>query len=305
MKLPNIIHVGYSKAMSSWLQSVFKKNKNIYYVKKSNYFIPYFNNYEKGIEYYQKYFRGADKFKLILESDEHLLMPGVLTSVGVNITNVDLVTKTMKRIRETLGDVKVLIVIRNQVDMMISKFVQYVRDGGKLTVDTFLDQIIYKNDNYLKYCDYRYSEVINILWELFDRNSVYIIILEEFKKNRDKVLDEISDFMGTELETQNLKGKMVNVSPSYFCLRVEMALNNLLVKKKRTLHERTKTRIPFILWYCCYKALELVDGFVVKQKYRERLFGQAHEAKILKIFLEDNKKLELLLKKDLSNMGYF
>lgn len=305
MKLPNVIHVGYSKAMSAWLQRLFNENQEIFYVRKTNYFIPYFDNYQKGIEYYQKYFFEADKYKVVLESDEHLLMPGLHRGIWINTTNLDLVTKTMTRIQETLSEVKVILVIRNQVDMIISKYVQYVRGGGKLSVDSFLDEILYKGNNYLKYCDYRYSEVIQILWKIFTKNNVYIIILEEFKRNQEKVLNEISDFIGTKIRVRKENRKKVNVSPSYYCLRLEMILNKLFVKKKRTINQREITRIPLRLWAYSHRFLELIDAFVFKQKRREKFIGPFHEAKIQKIFHEDNKKLELLLRRDLRSMGYY
>lgn len=305
MKLPNVIHIGYSKAMSTWLQKLFNENPEIFYVMKTNYFIPYFDNYKKGIEYYQKYFLKADKYKTVLESDEHLLMPGLHTGIWVNTTNLDLVTKTMTRIKETLDEVKIILVIRNQVDMIISKYVQYIRGGGKLSVDSFLNEILYKDNNYLKYCDYRYSEVIQILWKNFIKNNVYIIILEEFKRNQEKVLNEISDFIGTKIRVRKEHRKKVNVSPSYYCLRLEMILNKLFVKKKRTINQKAITRIPHRLWIYGHKFLELTDAFVFKQKQRKKFIGPVHEAKIRKIFHEDNKKLELLLRRDLRGMGYY
>lgn len=291
--------------MSTWLQRLFNENEDIFYVRKTNYFIPYFDNYEKGIGYYQKYFLESDKYKVVLESDEHLLMPGMHSGIWINITNLDLIAKTMGRIKNTLPGVKIIVVIRNQVDIIISKYVQFVRRGGKLPVDAFLEEILYRDSNYLKFCDYRYSEVIRILWDLFGRDKVYIIILEEFRKAAQKIMNEMTEFIGVDISIKKQHRKKVNVSPSYYCLELEMLLNKLLVKRKRTHNKKAITRIHYRIWIYSYKILEFFDALVFKQKRRDKIIGPEHEARIQRLFSEDNRKLELLLNKNLQNMGYF
>jgi hypothetical protein len=304
MRLPDVIHVGYSKAMSTWLQRLFREDGNIFYLRKSNFFIPYFDNYEKGIQHYQKYFVGSEKYRVVLESDEHLLMPGFHSTILINITNLDLITKTMGRIKNTLPGVKILVAIRNQVDMIISKYVQFVRRGGKLTVDAFLEEVLYRDSNYLKYCDYRYSEVIRILWDLFGEDKVYVLILEEFRKNAREILNEMSQFMGVNVTVKKQQEKRVNVSPSYYCLALQRQLNKVLVKRRRTPHTQAVTRVPFRIWIYTYNFLEFYDSILFKKKHRDKIIGPMHRSKIERLFSEDNKKLESLLDKSLQDMGY-
>jgi hypothetical protein len=305
MKLPDIVHVGYSKAMSTWLQKLFKDNDDIYYVRKTNFFIPYHNNYQKGIEYYEKHFIGSGKYQVVLESDEHLLMPGVHKGFWINTTNLRLIEKTMHRIKSTLPSVRIIVIIRNQVDMITSKYVQFVRRGGKISVNRFLDEIVFKNNNYLRYCDYRFSEVVQLLWSIFGKENVLIVILEEFRSTPDKIMWEISQFLGTDLLRGFKTKNKANVSPSFCCLKLEMMLNKMFVKQKRTHLCPATTRIPHKAWLRGYKLVETLDNKIIKNKGRDKILGIRNENRIRSIFSSDNKKFEKLLGRPLRSMGYF
>lgn len=303
--LPNVIHIGYSKSMSSWFQNYFSNHPDVFLIRKTRFFFPSYDLYSKGTGYYEQFFRDAEGYPVIMESDEHLVLPGVHESVLVNITNLPLIEETLNRIKNTVPNVKIIVIIRNQVDVLISRYTEYIRGGGNLDVDDFLDQLVY-NSSYKKYMDYRYNHVLELLHSIFKKENVHLIMLEDFKDDPVKVFESLSSFLGVQVrEREKNDRKGVYVSPSYYGVTAQKIWNKMMVTRKKTNTEMAQTRIPANLWEFIRKVIEKIDRTIIKNKQKRKIIGNENINKIQQLFARDNYELGEMIERDMEKLGYF
>lgn len=305
--LPNTLHIGYSKSASTWLQGILKKNKDIFYVYKTYYFFPLDSDvYKKGLDHYSEFFKDAQDEKIIIESQEHIILPEIHPELKCASTNLTAVEENLLRIKKDLPDIKIIVVIRNQIDMLLSRYTQYILQGGKLKASAFLKKLVFDNNAYEQYVDYRYSKVMDLLHNIFSKDRVLILFQEELRANPQDFLSSLSEFLGVPLTIPpSTTKKKSNPAPSLKGTHLLRRVNKLLVKEIETIEQRTQTRGPYFLWYFITRAVRLLDHLLVKKKQKKKLFSPQEYSGIRKIYAEDNKELIARFKeKNLAKHGY-
>lgn len=296
--IPLVIHVGYSKCMSTWLQELFQEHPDIGYAFKTNYFQLYDSNFDRSSQWYISQFsrQGA----IYLESDEHLLLPEIDNDLWVNKSNIGKIDEVLTRIGSVVEKPKLLFVYRSQVDMILSRYIQYVRSGGKLSSTGFLEKV-FKNGNYREFCDYRFGKLHEVMAKKFGRDSIFSINMDVYKNNSALVLADLSSFLGVCIEDKQLPSSKVNVSPSYLAIKLQLMLNRFMVTRKKTHNNRAKTRFGYLVWKGAMKLVEKVDSIVVKDKQRYKIFTKKDINEIQSEFVADNQVLESMTGVNLSS----
>lgn len=179
------IHIGYPKTASSWLYKKFLKSiKNIkVYDRKiihQCFMDPGAFNFDAEIV--KKSF-DKNNVKDIWLSDDILL--GRLRLGGAK----GFITKELaNRLYIVFPDAKIVIFIRNQIDILASAYLQYVKSGGNYSIKKFLypEKYLAKDANKLVILgiDYfMYDSVIEYYYNLFGKENVYIFLYEDFAED--------------------------------------------------------------------------------------------------------------------------
>ena len=201
---PNFMVLGASKSATTTLYDVLKKHNDIYTPSfKEPHFFNIDENYNKGLEWYQKtYYKNVGKKKLIFD-----FTPTYLYS-----------SSCAKRIFDSLGsEVKFIIILRNPVDRAYSQYLHSRRDGHESS--DFMSSInnesarinaARKNNDILS--EFRYSYISQGLYynmlrsylEYFKLDNFLIINFEEeIVGDIEKTVKKLSDFLDIDLSTLN------------------------------------------------------------------------------------------------------
>jgi hypothetical protein len=208
------------------------------------------------------------------------------------------------RLKAVFPDAKIVIGIRNQRDYIESNYKQYVILGGKLSYRKFLSDSYAFNYGLLPKLNY--EKLISYYFNIFGKENVHVYLLEEFKQDLTAGLNGIMQFMGID-PMDSFKTDKVNAGMS-------------------------KAANAFIRWMNCILASDFNEQYhnwmnhriSMKEKFRwkvVRILKKAESANLLKLnkkltdaktnqrfnnmFRDSNKKLSLLLNKDLSKLGYY
>ncbi len=306
LQLPNYLHIGFSKAASTWFQNYLRKEKDIFLVYKTYYFFPFTSiNYEKGIQWYAEQLTGASGREIAIESREHIILPYIhpeLECACINLKGVELISG---RIKENLPDIKIVVIIRNQVDTLLSRYTQYILQGGKLDASTFFEKLAFASDCWLSYVDYRYSKIINILYEVFGKGNVLVLFQEELKSNRELFFDDLSRFFKRDFSPSSREaGNSANAAPSYWGGQLIRSLNKAYVRYIETRESKTRSRGPYTPWLAAMKLIRTADNALIGNKRKNKLITKDELERIHRIYSPDNKELAKLFNKPVAEYGY-
>jgi hypothetical protein len=182
--------VGAQKCGSTSLHDILSEHPqaNMAKIKEINFFI-YKNKYNKGLEYYSSYFEQPDASHRVTGESS----PGYICTPGVH-----------KLIHQNLGDIKIVIILRDPIKRAFSQYWHNRRDFNESMseseiVDAYLEAKYFpKRKGYFSRGVY-FSDVKKYI-ELFGENNVHIIILEHLIKNETSGLHQLYDFLGIDKE---------------------------------------------------------------------------------------------------------
>lgn len=253
----------------------------------------------EGIEYFNQ-----DKDKLI-KSINSLLDKNKLNLFSnerfssVLFAHPDRAQKA-QNIKQIFPNAKILIVIRNQIDIIKSQYRDHPFDprcltlGKPVSIEEWIDiNISMKNINFFK--SIKYSEIINYYIYLFGESNVKVVLFEDLINDLEYFSKEISLFLGIDSnETFSLlNGKKENIG-------VPLSLN-----KYRQFKRRISTFIPKKLKQNI--AVRKIDNILFsKLKYGKKqkiCINNDYKNKIYEYYYFDNLKL-IELGIDIKNKGY-
>ena len=305
---PYFIHIGFSKCASTFLQSYFKKNDQIYYIEKSHYFSSLYDVYNKGAVYYHSLFRNSKENDIKLESDEHIILPDYHPILKSHGTTLNSVNDVLSRIKKDIPYARIILVIRNQYDLIISRYAQYIVGGGKLSFDQFVEEILYCSTDGKNYYENYYYIIINKLYKLFGNKSVLVVLQEKLKENPDIVMRQIVNFLGFNSDViikKTIKNKRKGLS--LLGLKILRFFNSFIVLTNKTINKPTKTIIPRIIYKnLLVRGIRLIDYFLPEKltKSKIQLLDKNTIRKLENLFKEDNAKLNELFKINIKTLGY-
>jgi len=144
---------------------------------------------------YQKYVQDLKPKRVTIISNERF--------VSVNFSHNDIGAKA-KRLSNLFPEARIIIVIRNQIDLLISQYRDHPFDprcfsiGKSKNIDDWISIAL---DNELKIIEsLNYYKVIQLYEDLFPKNNVGVFLFEDLVYKTDVFASKLSSFMGISLE---------------------------------------------------------------------------------------------------------
>lgn len=224
-----LIHIGYPKSGTTWFQ------KNFYPYVRNARFIPRKEIQDHIIKPYAldfdpdsaiQYFHPGDGSRILI--CEELL----LASVRSGGFNGFVIKEIGHRLKSTFPEGKIIIFVRNQIDLIASAYGQYIKDGGRSGIDQYLyhtNAKFYVNFSRFSFQYLEYDRVLDFYRKLFGDN-VFVFTFEKFVRNKTGFLDDFCKTFNLEIDIDKLdfseKNRRLN-TPSYLKWR-----NRLRIPRK-------------------------------------------------------------------------
>jgi len=302
---PQVLHIGFSKCASTYLRALFRAQPTIHMVFKSGFFTPFLSK-EMDFTQYQSLFR--DESGVInVESDEHLTLPGIHPELGIRTTTLGQFEQVADKIRAHLPDVKLLMVIRNQASLIVSRYSEYLITGGSLEFDDFADRLMDDGHGRNLHFQNYYSRIIDILESRFPRVNLLVLLQEAMRENSVRSVTVISDCLALDDFHEMKKGlRSERRSLSVAGMRILRPLNRLLVARSSVGGEPPTTRIPSSAYQFVVKVVRAIDFYFLGRfsHNSSSLLTAARRRAILSHFKADNMRLQERLGLNLRALGY-
>jgi hypothetical protein len=287
-----VVHVGFTKAASTYLQAYFERHPAIHYPNRFDIYEHFAKpNYllfdrARAEEYFRHECEVANGRALVCS---HERLSGCPHSGFYDCASIARLLCDVVRPR-------IVIVIREQYDMIASIYREYVNNGG---VRTLLEYVYPPHDGRIPLFDWkplRYVELISLYQEMLEPGNVKVLLFEDIKSSSAATLKELADFIGVEpMEDDGDLEAHRNTSPPDPDVERQRARNlsgGLLttVSCERSVGQR---------WLG--SSTEVVEQeFLGTHSFREMLRNYIAVSE----FAESNRRLADLLRIDLSRRGY-
>jgi hypothetical protein len=304
LPLPQVVHLGFAKAASTFLQAFFWNHPQVHLVFKANHFGPFDKcSFEQGPEHYARKFADAKPGELRIESDEHLIMPVIHPQLGVRCMTEESIHRLLDRLDTCIPESKLIVVLRNQPDMILSTYSQYLLGGGTLAVGEFARKLVEPQADGQQYFAAFFARIIEQIRK-YHEGELLVLLLEDFKSDTRRVLQQICQFL--ELDELNFEGsfrsRRISLSPNAQSLLRQM--NHVMRMGRDGRYDPILSHNRGLYHRLC-NALRVVDHVLLRRlPHRPAILGDDVTAEIHELFAPDNRKLMDLLQRDLRPLGY-
>ncbi len=178
-RMPDFIIIGAMKSATSTLHNQLGAQSGVFMStpKEPNFFSDD-EVYSQGIGWYSGLFSDADVEDICGESSTHY-------------TKLPDYPDTIQRLKAAVPQPKLIYVMRDPIDRLIS---HYMHQWSQGVISCDIDQAI---DDYPELIDYScYGLQIKPYLEAFGREAVLPLSFDDLKKNKDKVLNRVGEFIG-------------------------------------------------------------------------------------------------------------
>lgn len=265
----NLIHIGYPKTATTWFQRNYYPVVSDIYVPhhniiKENIIGPFDLDYE-GRKYYQNIIEGADGKRIVI-CEENLV--GSLQNGGMQGFHTK---ETGLRLKALFPDAEIVIFIRNQIEMIASAYIQYVKGGGNYSVRKYLfdKQFDYSNSRMLFSLDFfKYHHIIDFYKGLFGEDKVHVFLYEKFAENNKEFVRQFSRKFKLNVDAEKLDYSFQNIRLRKGLIPLARFTNSF--SKRPIIYKYYLMHVPF--WYLMNKKMILFLN-------KFRLFGKLPDAK--------------------------
>lgn len=180
MKKPNFLYIGPPKTASKWISKVLQSHPEIYVPGIDMYYFDRDENYHKGENWYLKFFKDAtDQHKAIGElSHDYIYSPAAA-----------------KRIYEFNPDIKIIINLRNPVDLSFSVYKAMIKYGQ--TSSSFRNAMINGEiTSGTALMDFgKYYDNINEYLKFFNKKNILFLNYDNLINDKINFMKQIYDFL--------------------------------------------------------------------------------------------------------------
>ena len=306
--VPDVLHVGFSKCASTYLQTFFQQHPELFLVIKSHFFTPFEHcSFESSPDTYYNLFKTARSNQICLESDEHILLPVHHPVLDSAATTLESVSEVSQRIKSVQPKAKIILVVRNQVDLIVSRYSEYLLAGGKLGFDNFVGEFLACGEDGKNYYQNYYSRILDIFEDDFSPPSVLILLQEEFQRDEADTVRQICQFLGIAVRQtpgDDLRSRRVGLSRRG--MKMMRGLNRRFVIRPAKSYKRAEVRFPYFLYKACQVSIRIADHYLPKSMKgdKKELLCPEIVARIRGEFAQDNARHAEMLGKDLLSLGY-
>jgi hypothetical protein len=301
-----VIHIGFSKCASTYLRALFRAHPEIHLVFKSGFFIPFLSGTMTFSDYLALF---SDSDRVVnVESDEHLVLPGFHPELGVRTTNLAEFASVADRIRASLPDIRIIMVVRNQASLMISRYSEYLIGGGSLGFPEFTSKLMGDQSAANAHYQNHYYSIIKILEDRFPRSNLLLLLQETMREDAERTAKTISQFMGlrtTLVPERGLRAERRSLSRGGMVLL--RWLNSRMVKRPSMASAPPETHLPVSIHRNVVRLVRALDYYVLGHisPGASSLLTESRRDTILGHFRDDNLMLQSYLGRDLAPLGYF
>lgn len=305
MRLPNVVHLGFAKCGSTFLQAYWRQHPHVHLVFKANHFSPLEDcSYDQGPRKYAEHFEAAKAGQVLVESDEHMLMAVFHPLLRVHGITHDSVDEVCRRLQGAVPQAKIVLVIRNQLELLISTYSQYLLGGGTLGLQSFAEELLSRRHGDC-YFSFHYDRIIETLQSYFP-GQVKVILNEEMAQNTERYLHELSAYMMVPNFDFKPSFRDRRVGLSRFGMGLVWLLNRLVVCRQAPRIE-PQMWIPKRVYKTLCNVARVFEYYVLKHfsaVKRLEMASATLKAMVASEYAESNQRLSVMLDKDLSAMGY-
>lgn len=310
MNINPLIHIGYPKAASSFLQQVLFNNESFGFYKIFD--VPsvealeqfsLINGFEFSVSKCNQVFR-AEIIKAVKKSLIPVLSHERL-SYDHNLHQYN--TKEIaNRIYQTFPNALILIVIREQTQMICSLYREYIRNGGTLTIKQFLGDNLQRKGwrKFFELDILEYYYLINYYQKQFGKENILVVPYEFLEKNPEIFFQRILSFVKINnspilQELNKISHTKVRVGFKLMALSLQRQLNFFC-------HPPIYGEKPSSRWQLVTKIIPKVDSLcpmIINNKIEENVKNFIVE-RVGNYYTHSNKITGELIGVDLKSLGY-
>lgn len=246
--MKNIVHIGYHKTASTWFQKVFYPSvSNLCYVDRKKVLQAFYSDtaFTFDVDKARSLLCGSNiNNKSLILCEESL--SGSPHNGGLN----GLLSKEIAcRIKQVMPDSRIVVFVRNQIDMIASAYRQYVKEGGTFSVDAYLHPYeFYKGFMPEKFpCftfeHFRYVDLIKFYIDLFGRENVHVFLYEDLRKDNELFIEKFIEELRLDIAKTHKQVQKQKPNPSYSDLQLAVGRFLNLFTYKDTPYKRYLFRI--------------------------------------------------------------
>ncbi len=300
-----LIHVGYPKAASTWLQ------QTLFSDEKAGFYAPWGFPSGDAIEQFVL----TNSFRFNPKSARQFFAPGLQEAaekdlipvlsqeslIGNQVRGCYWTKDVADRIYETFPEARILILIREQKAAIASSYRQYIRKGETGTLAHFLGTDKPRQPGIGSICTIdrlEYDLPIAYYQKLFGNNNVLVLPMELLKTNSKLLIQTILEFVGLT-GNGNYQTSAQNVGFKAGTLAIRRHLNVICGQSAEVYGSR-------VLWRTGEKLSEAIDRYFPKnwQDRAEQKLKQSIAEIVGNAFHESNQKTSQLIDIDLSEFSY-
>lgn len=301
-----LIHIGYHKTGTTWLQNVLFRfhpqlemacsHQEIY----TQLIRP--NSLDFSIKKTSCFFKEAIE-RIINSGKTPLISSEILCGSPFNGGRES--KMIADRLVKVFPKAKILIVIRKQENAITSTYKQYIQGGGTGSLNQFITPPKFSfSYNWFSPEHFFYHRLVKYYLSIFGKSNVKVMFYEDFTKDPLNFCNDILSFIGLPSINKEIFPK------KEFQKRYLQSLSDLSVFIKRYINRFVRTptnpypllNLPF-LQHCSLALLNLLDRLILN-KLKIEFIHKKVIRKYNKFFSESNRQLGIMLKKDLSLLGY-
>ena len=305
---PDALHVGFSKCASTFLQHFFESHPDIYLINQSHFFAPFdFSDYPRGTDKYRRLYEGASDSQVALESDEHILLPLFHPVLLAAATTMDSVTEVAGRIKAVAPSARIIMVVRSQANLIVSRYSEYILGGGTRDFEGFVSEFLQCSTDGVNYFQNYYARIARIFFEAFGEKNVLVLTQEGLSRDEEATIARLCRFLGVPMRRPARADSISRrVGLSRLGITVMKAFNRLVVRRQEMSSRRADVRIPYLLYKILQRMIRMADYYlpVSLKGDKNAVMSTGMRARIREIFAEDNENFSSLIGTDLKKFGY-
>ena len=176
MTLPNFLCIGVQRGATTWLHKCLQSHPEVFLPNEKE--LHFFNhNFERGLGWYESHFQTAGDAKAIGE-----------------ITPNYLHTAPLERIRQTLPDVRLIVIRREALSRAYSAYRLLNEKFGEMNFEQACES---ESGEYLVKQSL-YADRLEELYSLFPRERIMIQLFDDVNRAPAKVFSEVCEFLEVE-----------------------------------------------------------------------------------------------------------
>lgn len=284
--MKNLFHIGYHKTATTWFQ---KK------------FYPLLKNYNQVDRskirdfFYENNYQDFSSKKNQIFCDEEL-SGNIHNGAYLGLLSENIATKISK-----FENPKVIIFIRNQYDIIVSSYLQYIKEGGNYSFSRYIEHKEFERSNrssLFSFKHFDYKNLIHKYQSLIGKENVYIYLFEDFITDQELFISSFIKDHNLEIDLNKVDFKKNNNSYSYVSLFFARIINSF--SRKNVLYKYYIIHLPFVYEYA-REILRRIKIFPV----RSRSFLNDEFRQIInKKYSDSNKSIAKEYNLDLDKYNY-